>query len=79
MQKGQILPKSGYTQVRIFNTINCEANVTLNGQNFMIEELGYYENLEMQKNQFETYKLILNATYQENCKYAPNYKSEYLK
>lgn len=40
-------PSNGLAQIRIFNTINCSASITINKQKFILEGLEMYQNISI--------------------------------
>lgn len=45
-----MLPSEGSAQIRIFNTLNCRVNVTIQGEGKMVNPLSMWANLNVQAN-----------------------------
>ncbi|XP_011495341.1 PREDICTED: peptide transporter family 1-like isoform X1 [Ceratosolen solmsi marchali] len=49
-----VQPSTGLAQIRIFNTLNCNASITIDEHKFFLESLGMYENLSIPVNGVES-------------------------
>lgn len=69
-------PSSGLAQVRLYNVINCKANVDFVDQKFALEALDTYQNLNIPVADKATFNLDLQFS---NCAELndPNLKSMY--
>lgn len=64
-----VLPSSGISQVRIFNTMNCTASITIEGESSIIKGLDMWEKKNVQVHHNATLKYVLNMTDCRNKKF----------
>ncbi|XP_014600773.1 PREDICTED: peptide transporter family 1 [Polistes canadensis] len=72
-----ILPTEGVAQVRIFNTMNCKIPITINDQNYDIDGLDYWKDINIDTTNGDAYlEYSLNMTKCIEANFMNNMKNE---